>query len=70
MENPKVLIPATMETSRVMDLGGKEEWREEIEGGSDQDRKVECGHVFKTPEDAQVKGAVPSPSAACLRHLP
>ena len=41
MENPKVMIPATMETFRFMDLrgGGKEEWREEIEGAGGQDKK-------------------------------
>lgn len=40
MENPKVMIPATMETFRFMDLrgGGKEEWREGIEGGGGQDK--------------------------------
>lgn len=42
MENPKVMIPATMETFRFMDLrgGGKEEWRERIEGGGGQDKKI------------------------------
>ena len=59
MENPKVMIPATMETFRFMDLrgGGKEEWREGIEGGGGQDKKINKWSVavpLRCPQNARL----------------
>lgn len=49
MENPKVMIPAIMETFRFMDWGWgwKEEWREGIKRRWPGQKKVQCSNVFK-----------------------
>lgn len=63
MENPKVMILATMETFRFMDPGGGdvEGWVGRKHGGTREEvgrtEQVECNHVFKTPKtNAPLKG--------------